>query len=219
MEHKITALTAQKRNRQRVNVYLDGEFAFGLTRIVAAWLFVGQDISDEKIAELKAEDEREVAYQKALKLLEYRPRSEREIRQNLQTNRVPEAVQDAVLERLRRAALLDDSRFANAWVQNRSEMRPRSRRALSYELRQRGIADEFIQDATRDLNEEELAYQAAVQQARKLRALEWQEFRKKMYGFLARRGFNYEVSAPAAARVWAELHETDPDGEVSDDTA
>jgi regulatory protein len=212
MEHKITALTAQKRNRQRVNVYLDGEFAFGLTRIVAAWLFVGQEISDEKIAELQAEDEREMAYQKALKLLEYRPRSEREIRQNLQTNQVPEAVQDAVLERLRRAALLDDSRFANAWVQNRSEMRPRSRRALSYELRQRGIADEFIQDATRDLNEEELAYQAAVQQARKLRNLEWQDFRQKMYGFLARRGFNYEVSAPAAARVWAELHETDPDG-------
>ena len=53
MNHRITAIQAQKRNPQRVSVFLDGEFAFGLSRIVAAWLAVGQEISDEKIALLK----------------------------------------------------------------------------------------------------------------------------------------------------------------------
>ncbi len=69
MNYEITALKLQKRNRQRVNVYLDGEFAFGLARIVAAWLAVGQEIDDQKIAQLQQEDAREVAYQRALKFL------------------------------------------------------------------------------------------------------------------------------------------------------
>ena len=69
MNHTITALTLQKRNRERVNVYLDGEYAFGLARIVAAWLVVGQELSDEKITQLRIEDEREVAYQRALRLI------------------------------------------------------------------------------------------------------------------------------------------------------
>jgi len=102
MEHKITALTAQKRNHQRVNVFLDGEFAFGLSRIVAAWLHVGQMISDEKIEQLKAEDEREVAYQQGLKYLAYRPRSLAETRLHLQSQDLsPASIEDA-LERLQK---------------------------------------------------------------------------------------------------------------------
>ncbi len=71
MVRKITALTHQKRNHRRVNVFLDGEFAFGLANIVAAWLKVGIDLSEEKITELLAADEREVLYQRALHLLSY----------------------------------------------------------------------------------------------------------------------------------------------------
>ncbi len=207
MEHKITAIRIQKRNHQRVNIYLDGEYAFGLARIVAAWLEVGQEISDEKIADLRDEDEREVPYQRSLKFLNYRPRSEAEIRQYLQKNGVSEEVIAEVVERLQRAGLVDDLRFAQSWVENRSDLRPRSRRALSFELQQRGINAEVIQQTVDQVDDEELAYQAAQKHARRFRELELQEFRRKMYGFLARRGFNYEVSVAAVAQVWAEIHE------------
>lgn len=218
MVHKITALTLQKRNRQRVNVHLDGEYAFGLARIVAAWLSVGQEISDEKIAELKAQDEYEVAYQRALRLLEYRPRAEREIRQSLDKKGTREEVTNAVLERLQKAGLVNDGQFAHMWVENRSELHPRSRRALAFELKQRGVNEETIRQAVSKVDEEEMAYQAALKQARKLISLDWQNFRQKMYGFLARRGFNYEVSQPVTARVWEELHADDPgDGSYPDD--
>ena len=59
---KITAIEVQKRSPNRVNIHLDGEFAFGLARIVAAWLRVGQDLSEEKIEQLQADDARERAY-------------------------------------------------------------------------------------------------------------------------------------------------------------
>jgi len=207
MGRRITALTVQKRDRNRVNVYLDGEFAFGLSRIVAAWLQVGQELSDEKQASLQAEDAREVAYQKAVNFLSYRDRTQAEVRNHLHALGVQAETVEWVMERLERSRLVDDQRFVHNWVENRNEFRPRSRKALAYELRQKGISEGAIQDALEDHNEDEMAYQAAVKQAGKLAHLEWPQFRQKMYAHLARRGFNYEISAPVVARVWQELHE------------
>ena len=94
---KITAIEPQK-NRNRVNIHLDGEFAFGLARITAAWLKVGDVLSDEKIAKLQAEDARERAFQQAMLFLSYRARSEKEIRQNLRKHEIPEDVVEETLE-------------------------------------------------------------------------------------------------------------------------
>jgi regulatory protein len=199
---KITALKRQKRNAQRISVYLDGEFAFGLSRFAAAWLEVGQELTPEKIRQLRETDEREVAYQRALNYLSYRPRSEREVRQNLQKHDTPEAVIDETLDRLRRNGLVDDLQFAKDWVENRSTFRPRGRRALAAELRQKGIARDTIEAALQNLDEDALAYQAAVKQARKYENLEWADFRRKMNAFLARRGFNYETAKSAVEHVW-----------------
>ncbi len=201
MSGKITALKLQKRNRQRVNVYMDGAFSFGLSRISAAWLYVGQELSDEKIASLIADDARETAYQRALGLLEHRMRSESEIRQKLASNDIPEEVIEDVIVRLRRSGLVDDQQFARAWVENRSEFRPRSRRAMSIELRQHGLNREAIDQALADVDEEALAYKAAQKQARKLAHLETAEFRRKLYGFLARKGFDYEVITSVISRI------------------
>ena len=209
----ITGLKAQKRNHRRVNVDLDGEFAFGVERIVAAWLQVGQELSEEKIASLQEEDRREAAYQKALNFIQYRERSEAEIQQHLKEQKLPEEIASEVIERLRRSGLVNDQRFAQTWVENRNEFHPRSRRALAYELRQKGIDPGAIQEALQDVDEEQMAYQAAVKQSRKFQALEWPDFRQKMLGFLARRGFSYEISASAAARVWEEQRASTSDDE------
>lgn len=202
---KVTAIEVQKKNRQRVNIFLDGEFAFGLSRIVAAWLQVGQELSDEKIASLQAEDAHEVALQKALNFLSYRARSDEEIRQNLRKHGIPEDVIDETLERLHQAGLANDKEFAQAWVENRTTFRPRSRRALSMELRRKGLDEQTIQTALAESpNEVSLAYQAAQQKARRLEELPWPEFRQKLSAFLARRGFGYEVIGEVVRRVWQE---------------
>lgn len=204
MEQKITALKAQKRDRSRVSVFLDGEYAFGLARIVAAWLQVGQTLSEEKVAELKAQDARETAYQRVLRLLNYRDRSEAEIIQSLKQRQVPEEIIAEVIERLHRSELVDDHRFAKTWVENRIEFHPRSRRALAYELREKGIDDQTIQQALDDFDEAAAAYQAATKYAKKSKRMEWPEFRQKLYAFLSRRGFNYDVVKSTLARMQAE---------------
>src|SRR5574340_643834 len=193
---KITALTAQARNPNRINVYLDGDFAFGLDRLVAAWLKLGMELSAEKIADLQAQDAVEAAYQKALHFISYRPRSEMEIRKRLVERDIDEPVIEAVLERLKQAQWIDDKQFARTWVENRSTFRPRSHRMLRYELKQKGIEEEIIQQALSEAeNEQELAYQAGKLYARRLAGMEWELFRKRLGGFLGRRGFTYGTIA------------------------
>jgi regulatory protein len=201
---KITAIEAQKNNPKRVNLHLDGEFAFGLDRFVAAWLTVGQSLDEEKIARLQAEDSQEKAYRQAMLFLGIRARSETEVRKNLEKHEIPSAVVEQTIERLREERLLNDGQFAQAWVANRSEFRPRSRRALTVELKQKGLAEADIRSATEAVDEESLAYAAAQKRVRRLDGLEWPEFRKKLSEFLARRGFGYDVIMPTVKRLWAE---------------
>lgn len=203
---KVTALVVQRKNPNRVNIHLDGEFAFGLSRIVAAWLRVGQELSEEKIEQLVAEDGRERAFQQAMLFLSYRARSEAEIRQNLRKHEFPEPAIEQTLERLRQDGLANDDQFAQAWVENRNTFRPRSRRMMSMELKQKGLADEAIQSAIQTVDDEASAYEAARKRAARFKGLEWIDFRKKLSEFLARRGYSYGVIAPVVTRIWNETH-------------
>jgi regulatory protein len=213
---KITALVVQKRNPNRVNVHLDGEYAFGLARIVAVWLRVGQELDEEKLKRLQVEDARERAVQQALLFLSYRARSESEIRQNLRKHEMPEEVIEETIARLRQDGLANDGQFAQAWVENRSTFRPRSRRMLAMELRQKGLDDEAVSSALEDVDDEPLAYEAAKKRAPRLKSLEWVDFRKKLSEFLARRGFSYSVIAPVVTRIWNELQKDEKPYEEED---
>lgn len=206
---KITSISVQKKNPNRVNIYLDGEFAFGVARITAAWLKNGDELNDEKIARLLAEDSLEWAYQQALLFLSYRARSEKEIRQNLSKHEMPEEVIEETLERLRKAGLANDNEFAQTWVENRNTFRPRSRRALEMELRQKGLDDETVHAAISGVDENALAYDSAIKRVNRLKGQEWGEFRKKLSEYLARRGFPYSVIAPTVIQVWNEARAND----------
>ena len=203
---KITAIETQKRTPNRVNIHLDGEFAFGLARIVAAWLRVGQELDEEKIKRLQIEDAQERAFQQAMLFLSYRARSESEIRQNLRKHEIPDEVIEQTLERLRQNGLANDGQFARAWVENRSAFRPRSRRMMAMELRQKGLNEEAVTSAMEDVDDGALAYEAALTRALRFKDLEWIEFRKKLAEVLARRGFSYSVIAPVVTRIWNETN-------------
>ncbi len=206
MANTVTAITQQKRNPQRVNIYLDGEFAFPLAKIVAAWLKVGQTLAPEKIEELKGQDSVETALQRALNFISYRPRSQAEIERNLRKHEVAEEVIAAVVERLKAGHLLDDSDFARRWVEDRAAFKPRGVYALRMELRQKGLPEEIIEQTLQQLDEESLARQAAQPKLRQLKSLDWADFRNKLSAHLARRGFGYELVAEVCRESWESLH-------------
>ena len=124
MAGRITSLSVQVHNPDRANVYLDGEFAFGLAMIEAAKLSTGQFLTDADIEALKQFDEGERAHESALNLLSYRPRSEQEVRRRLGRKGFSEPAIEQAVQRLLRARLLDDEAFARYWISNREQFRP-----------------------------------------------------------------------------------------------
>lgn len=213
MTHTITAIETQARNTQRVNIYLDGSFAFGLAKMTAAWLKVNQEISDEKIAQLQKEDEGEAAFQKALHFIDFRPRSTDEVRRNLAKHGYQESLVDETLERLKRSGLVNDDAFARAWVENRNTFRPRGKAVLRMELRRKGLAEETIQSVLDEQTDEDaLCLAAARKQKHRLSGLEFADFRSKLAGHLGRRGFSYEVISPVVSQIWQEIQMADAGG-------
>jgi regulatory protein len=207
MEREITAIKAQKRNRQRVSIYLDGEYAFGLSRFVAAWLKPGRKLTEAEIVKLQEKDTYEIAFQKALQFINHRPRSVIETRRRLKEKGFEEEVIETTIQRLVEKHLLDDLEFSRLWIENRNTFRPRSNRLLSYELRLKGVSNDVIAQALESFggDQTELAYQAGIKKAKQCQNETRLDFLKKVGGFLGRRGFHYGIVKPTVERLWEEF--------------
>ncbi|MGB0387462.1 MAG: regulatory protein RecX [Ardenticatenaceae bacterium] len=202
---KITRLVYQKRDKGRVNVYLDDEFAFGLALVEAVHLKVGQMLSEDEIAVLQDKDAYQRAYQRSLDYLTRRPRSCGEIEQYLLKKNVSSANIERIVERLTELNLLDDLAFANYWIENRENFRPRGKYALRHELRQKGVSETIIEQALAqvEMDEVESAYRVALKKWPRLRAVESQwQLQQKLAGYLGRRGFDWNVIREVSARLW-----------------
>ncbi len=193
MAGRITALEPQKHSGDRINVYLDDEFAFGLAALVAANLHVGMRLTDNDIAALRQSDEVERAREKALNYLSYRPRSEAELQSYLLKNNFSEETVAEVLRRLREVGLVDDEAFARYWVDNRTRFRPRGKRMLSQELRQKDIAAPLVEATLTEYDESAAARQVAAAQARRLAHLPPELLRRRLWERMLRRGFSPDI--------------------------
>lgn len=208
----VTKLEVQQKNRERLNVYLDGEFAFGLAVNAALGLRTGQALTPQDVAALQAADDFERAYIKALNFLSYRARSEREVADNLRKRRsngqpgYDEEIIGDVLAKLRRRGYVNDAQFARDWVDNRQQFRPRARRLLAVELAKKGIGRDAIDAALQALDDDEAARAAAQERAGKFASLEKHLFQQKLGQFLGRRGFTWDVIRDVVEDAWVETH-------------
>ena len=207
MAGAITRLVYQKRNKQRVNVYLDDTYAFALPDTVASQLKVGQHLTDAEIADLRQVDSEAKAFDRALRFLGNRARSRSEVETRLEQAGYTPEIRKKVLERLQRLGYIDDRAFATWWIDNRSRFNPRSGRALRQELWQKGVARDLVEDALAGLDDDDLALAAGLKRASRWRHLPREAFDKKMLGFLQRRGFNYSSARNAADQLWKRLDE------------
>ncbi len=212
MPGTVTALVAQKKNPDRVNVYLDGKFAFGLAAIEAVRLRRGQVLTGAEIERLQAADDVEKAREKALRFLSNRPRSEWEVRQNLLKAGYRDETIARVLERLRGVGLVDDAAFVRYWIENRAQFKPKGEVALRQELRRKGVDREVIDAVLEESGhaEDQAAVQAAIAKADRYRQLPRQEFAQKLGAYLARRGFDYETVREAVQAAWQAVHADEP---------
>ncbi|UCC18057.1 MAG: RecX family transcriptional regulator [Dehalococcoidales bacterium] len=204
---KITALRARKGRRKRVNIYLDGVYAFSLETDVAVkeGLRVDQELSLERIAEITSANDYRRCYDAAVLFISYRPRSEPELRERLHRRNFPAESIDAVVTRMKEQGLVDDTAFAQFWTENRDSFSPRSRWLTGMELRRKGVSEAIIQRTVGTLDDDDSAYRAAYKKARNLPRSDYQSFRRRLGEHLQRRGFGYGVINDTVKRLWNEL--------------
>ena len=142
----------------------------------------------------------DAAWGTALRLLGYRPRTEREVRDRL-ARRFSEDVVADVVEALTEQGLLDDARFSSQWTESRSARNPRSARMIARELQVKGVDASLAEQAVRDVDDEESAYQACRKYARTGGRPDDAAFQRRLLGYLRRRGFSQSVSRRAMRRM------------------
>jgi len=206
----VTRLERQKKHPERVNVYLDGDFAFSLPDIEAARLSKGQVLSEAEVTHLQAQGTLAKAVDQALRLLASRPRSVHEVRLAL-AKKHDSGVVERALECLISMGYLDDAAFARFWVDNRTTFKPLSARALRFELASKGVPEEIVREALAQVVEAEMALRAARSQLRRWQGKPRAEFQAHLLAFLQRRGFGFSTAREAVHALMAQLDEETPE--------
>jgi regulatory protein len=216
----ITRLQVQKGNAERVNVFVDDEFAFAVSLSRAQTLAKGQLLSPQELESLKAEGDQDLAYQRSVRYLARRPRSRQEMADYLARRGHDEATVDAVLEQLEARRYVDDHAFAEFWVEQRNRFRPRGERALRHELRQKGIERAVVDETLEEQDEEAAAWAALEPKLSRGFGDDKAVFFQKALAHLARRGFGYATARRAVERAWAQVEASETaagDGDDLDD--
>jgi len=204
---KITAIRVGRRRGRRVNVLLDGKFAFSLEAEVAVreGLQVDQELSASQIEALTKSDHFHRCLNAAVHYLSYRPRSESEIRERLRWRGFDGDSVEAVIAKLKEQGLIDDMAFAQFWKNNRESFSPRSQWLTKLELRRKGVAGDVIDQVVDAIDDDASAYRAALSKARSLPLSDYHSFRRRLGEYLKRRGFSYGVINHTVERMWQEL--------------
>ena len=205
---QITDIQTQKKDPKRVNIFLDGKFAFGvsLESTIVNKLKINEQLTSKQVQSLISDDQVERLYERAIKFLSFRPRSEKEIRDNLlqklwRSDKGEEEKKNfersvlEVLEKLQKLKFINDLEFAKWWVEQRTKFKKISPRLIKSELFKKGINKDTVETAfdSVKIDPVSLALEAAKRKLTTYKRFEPKIFREKMGRFLASKGFDWEV--------------------------
>lgn len=205
--NEITAITPQVKDKTRCNIYIDGRFCCGLTleTVVKNRLKVGKIVSEQALAEMQMESEKNTALNKALGFLSATRKTEREVRSYLMKKGYLPEVANYVVGKLREYSFINDEEYAEAYTE--SAAKRKGGRRIRMELKGKGLSDEAIEGALTGLDpERELETAKAILEKYMRGKSPDKESLQKAYRYLLGKGFDYET-AKAAIAAYGEIDE------------
>lgn len=192
----ITAIKAQK-NQKRVNIYLDNSFGFGLDleNFMKLQLKVNQELTEEEKNEIIKKGELQKSFDKTLRFVMTRPRSLKEVKDYFKRKEIDVSLHQNILDRLTKLELLDDQKFAKWWVDQRLEFKHKSKKDITFELRQKGIDTNTIKNVLDDseIDELKIAKELISKKEYKWKRYEESERKQKITQYLSGKGFSWDV--------------------------
>lgn len=204
----ITDLSHQKKNKDRVNVYIDGSFACGLDAltVVKNRLTVGTEIDEDELAAIQRESEGGRAFERAVKYASVRSRTKKELRTFLRDKGYAPATIADLVNKLTEYGFCDDTRFCREYVAAYKGKNGVNK--IRAELTKLGAEAEAMEAALEEIDgQEEVAFAAAERYIRTHSKFDMRKLKAHLYA----RGFNGDDISAAAARVEEEYDFTDPD--------
>lgn len=201
----ITDMQIQKNNKSRANVYIDGQFAMGLQMltVMKLGLKIGKEISPEQLARACFDSEKTVAFEKAMDYLARGYKTQKQMRDYLVKKGFERAVVDCVIDKLNDYGYINDSHYAQLYVQqnvkNKGDVR------LRQELRQRGISSELVESSV--CTDSEVALQNArtlAQKYLKNKPIDSKTI-QKLHRYLLGRGYGYDTVSSVVADYLGQL--------------
>lgn len=200
----ITKIKPQ-RNKGRVNIFLDGDYGFGLDleNFIKLNLKVEQELTEAEIIKILKRGEFKKLYDKIIRFATLRPRSRKEIERWFNKHKVYKNIRVELVKKLEKLELVGDEEFAKWWIEQRLAFKPRGKKALFSELMMKGVDRKTIENALSktELNESDNAKKLLEKKSYKWRRYKGWDKRKKMRDFLARKGFSWDVIKEAVDSV------------------
>ncbi len=211
---KITSISAQVKNLDRVNISVDGKYRFSLDifQLGELGIKVGKEYTDQELSEIENESQFGKLYARALEYCLMRPHSSREVKDYLwrktratkyktrdgeikDREGVSQSNADRVHDRLVSKGYIDDVKFTRFWVENRNQTKGTSLRKLTAELRAKGVDQSIIAEA---LSESDRADGDELQKIIAKKRTRYPD-EQKLIAYLARQGFSYDDIKSALA--------------------
>ncbi len=190
---RITKIEPQKRKQNRHSIYIDGKFVVGVDEeiLFSFKLKEGTEITTSSLEKIIYAEEKRKVKEQALSLLSYRARSKKELTDRLKQKGTEVQCIDEVLNELSALGLINDFEFASVWVRERGKSYGPFR--LKNELLRKGVSKEIIEKALGEFNEFELAQDIAERWISSHKHLSEEVIKRRLFGFLARRGISYDT--------------------------
>ncbi len=193
---KITKIEKQKNNEDRLNIFLDDEFAFGINQKLLRKFNLKKDkeINEEEKSKILEAEQADKALELAYRYLGYRPRSEQEIRDYLEKKEIDSKIIEKTVKKLKKQGQIDDREFVKSWINWRKNKR-KGPYFIKNELYQKGVGKDLIEELLDKCytksEEKEIAQEAA--QKKGLKSEMTYKQKGKIYRFLGQRGFSSDI--------------------------
>ncbi|HEY5535278.1 MAG TPA: RecX family transcriptional regulator [Ignavibacteria bacterium] len=195
----ITKIEKQKKRRGRYSIFLDNEFGFGITdnTLLKFGLRKNDELTEQKIDEIKNYDEFDYAKKYSFDLLSRSPKSEKEIRTKLKQKKISDSNIIKVIDALKELKFLDDVNYAKLFVESKLRNNPVGKAVIKNKLREKGISKELIEESIEnfydDAVEEKKAESILLKYMKKKTGDDYYTLKRKCFQHLVSKGFDFDL--------------------------
>lgn len=205
---KVTKLVSQKRDPSRVNVYIDGEFSFGISldSLAKYNIYVGMELEDDFLSKVFLHELKKRFLQRSSEYISRSPRTELQLSRYIKNlimkkkgvwySELPKEEEEKILEhvisKLKKYGYIDDSHFAEQFIQSRLKSRPRGSGVIMSELISKGVSRDIAEDKVKELVQDEYALLCRVYE-KKYKDQKITSMDNKKISYLFRKGFSWDL--------------------------